>query len=278
VRERVCATHPLEGVDSDGIDCNFTGLPLEDEVLELYRNFGVADDQIFTSTGPFKHDLLMLMDKTSDLDDQAKQFDWAFWVATACTYALAVICAVFICGVILAWREQAPPTFGWHLAHIILPLFLFFLLLAWVFTMVFIIGSTATTDFCANSPDGRVDSLLRRIQGEFESAMYDLSSFYVSGCPRDKNQNPFEGRLWGMVALLPAASRFDFEATRNDADLLGELCGADFGPVQIAASSLNRQLCVLISTLVRSFCTFSYHFCSQVNKLKTHLHLPGRRY
>ena len=248
VREQLCVTDAL-----DRLFCNFTELPLEDEVGELFQNFEVAEKMIFTSTGPIKNDLQMLMDKTSDLDDQAKQFDWAFWVATACTYALAAICAVFICGVVLTWREQEPPTFGWHLAHIILPLFLFLLLLAWVFTMAFIIGSTATTDFCANSPDERVDSLLSRIQGEFESAMYDLSSFYVSGCPGDEYQNPFEGRLRGMVALLPAAGRFDFEATRNDADLLGELCGADFGPVQIAASSLNQQLCVIVSTLVRSF-------------------------
>jgi hypothetical protein len=257
VREQLCVTDTFDRLY---LYCNFTGLPLEDEVGELYQNFGVAEKLILTTTGPIKNDLQMLMDKTSDLDDQAKQFDWAFWVASACTYALAVICAVFICGVVLTWREQASPTFGWHLAHFILPMFLFLLLLAWVFTMAFIIGSTATTDFCANSPDERVESLLSRIQGEFESAMYDLSSFYVSGCPRDEDPHPFEGRLREMVALLAPAGRFNFAATRNDADLLGELCGADFAPVQIAASFLNQQLCVLVSRLVRSFENFLVAF------------------
>ena len=53
--------------------------------------------------------------------------------------------------------------------------------------MVFLIGSTATADFCIDSPDGRVEALLlkRGGFGSNNSLIVEFLLYYLRGCPID---------------------------------------------------------------------------------------------
>jgi hypothetical protein len=89
-------------------------------------------------------------------------FNWAFWIAAGAVVLLAVCTLILMNSVVLAWRHRQLSGGCWYRwtsrfrGFVVVPIFTFLLVLGWVFSMVFVIGSMASADFCVNSPDANV--------------------------------------------------------------------------------------------------------------------------
>jgi hypothetical protein len=107
-------------------------------------------------------------------------FNWAFWIAAAAVTLLAVCTLILMSGVVAVWRKGSSSHFHddhhhitspslegregkrWYLCTsrfrgwVVVPVFVFLLVVGWVFSMVFVVGSMASADFCYDSPDQNV--------------------------------------------------------------------------------------------------------------------------
>ena len=106
-------------------------------------------------------DLVKFAESMSRLQNGVNGFTWAFW--TACVWAiLLMVFTIFLMyGVLLAWRDARERNcFRWvvTLMHhwLVVPLYILFVFLTWVFSMIFVIGTVVTADFCYDSPDSKI--------------------------------------------------------------------------------------------------------------------------
>jgi hypothetical protein len=84
-------------------------------------------------------------------------------------------------GVLLAWVHKLPRVFYCFRTIVIVPSFIFLVLISWVFSMVFVIGSMALADTCVDSPDAIVLNLVNNIRDDISSIIAELLIFYITG-------------------------------------------------------------------------------------------------
>jgi hypothetical protein len=118
-------------------------------------------DQLYSTLTGTKDDLNEAAALMNDVNESIDKFAWAFWVAAAMVLLYA-ICTLFILnGVVLAWQKKLHGT-CWQRTtsrirgFVVVPVFVVLLILGWIFSMVFVIGSAASGDFCYDSPDVNV--------------------------------------------------------------------------------------------------------------------------
>lgn len=109
---------------------------------------------MYQQLDPMRSDCEELAKDLTNLNNKFGQFYWAFWVATGFAILLAALSLLIIYGVISAWRQEQKHCLtsfvrGW----LIVPLFTFLVVMSWIFSMLFVIGSLSTADACYNSPD-----------------------------------------------------------------------------------------------------------------------------
>jgi hypothetical protein len=141
--------------DASTFDCNY--------ILDLGSNSAVTSalNEILTQLLQVRSDLVEASAIINNIDQQVTKFNWAFWVAAGAVILMAICTLLILNGVILAWQKKLRGTCwqrttsrirGWC----IVPVFILLLVIGWVFSMVFVMGYTATSDFCYNSPDENV--------------------------------------------------------------------------------------------------------------------------
>jgi hypothetical protein len=141
--------------DASTFDCDY--------ILDLESNSAVTStlNEIVTQLVQVRSDLVEAGAVIDNIDQQVTKFNWAFWVAAGAVILMAICTILILNGVILAWQKKLRGTCwqrttsrfrGWC----IVPLFVFLLVVGWAFSMVFVMGYTATSDFCYNSPDENV--------------------------------------------------------------------------------------------------------------------------
>jgi hypothetical protein len=147
--------------DASTFDCNY--------ILDLGSNSAVTSalNEIVTQLVQVRSDLVEASAIMNNIDQQVTKFNWAFWVAAGAVILMAICTLLILNGVILAWQKKLRGTCwqrttsrirGWC----IVPVFILLLVIGWVFSMVFVMGYTATSDFCYNSPDENVQVRLWR--------------------------------------------------------------------------------------------------------------------
>jgi hypothetical protein len=62
---------------------------------------------------------------------------------------------------------------------LIVPLFILLTVIGFLFSIIFITGSISTADFCYNSPDGPVLSILEVLRSNFRSFVIFFLEFYI---------------------------------------------------------------------------------------------------
>jgi hypothetical protein len=100
--------------------------------------------------------------------------------------ALAVICLLICAAVMrLYFGYPLPQWLKTVRSFAMIPLFLLFVVLGWVFSTVFITATIGMADVCINTPDEAMLSILKRTEDEFRtnSVVYDFLEYYVRGCP-----------------------------------------------------------------------------------------------
>jgi len=108
-----------------------------------------------------RSDLIEVADMLGRFNDTAGKFTWAFWLSAAFAILLAILNICIVVGVILAWRgKQERNRCGKFVSCIrswvVIPLYIFLVIVSWIFSMVFVMGSTVAADWCYNSPDTNV--------------------------------------------------------------------------------------------------------------------------
>ncbi len=141
-------------------NCNFTRFSESIRVF-LWDIFIDLGTYTFFELTSIQNDLINTADSISSIKQGVNGFTWAFW--TACVWALLLmIFTMFLMyGVILAWCEDRRQSFlqcvVTMMHHwLVVPLYIFFVFLTWVFSMIFVIGTVVTADFCYDSPDNKI--------------------------------------------------------------------------------------------------------------------------
>jgi len=194
-----------------------------------------------------------------------------FLLQIASTFALllAVLCIIICYGVIEAWfggckrGNCGVKLFACLRSWLILPLFIFLVIMAWVFSMVFIIGSTASADMCVDSPDTRLEEVLIKY-GDFsegdlgtESIILRFLLFYIRGCPVDASPERFVEKITEVLGVLDTA--VGFVTTIAGDPTIEQVCGSDAAALVsgTASTSFATSVCSLAEALVRVQLFFS---------------------
>ena len=121
-------------------------------------------------------------------------------------------------------------------------MFILFVVISWVFSMVFIIGSTAAADLCVDSPDDRVAAMVIRY-GDFQgvrpmsnsTGTFDIRNvdgdslillfllYYIEGCPVDSAPQDLIDSLTRVLTVLDKSVDLVANVV-NDPDLPA-ICG-----------------------------------------------------
>jgi hypothetical protein len=129
--------------------------------LDSFPPFLTTVSEVYSQLTDTKDDLNEAAALMNDVNEYIDKFTWAFWVAAAMVLLYAVCTLLMLNGVVLAWQKKLHGTCwqrttsrfrGWF----VVPLFVVLLILGWIFSMVFVIGSAASGDFCYDSPDENV--------------------------------------------------------------------------------------------------------------------------
>jgi hypothetical protein len=175
VREELC-TNVLNATN-----CNFTGIPYALELENLVDYFDGVKGLAFEEVVKFRADLVTMKDAADEMDNNAQNFNWAFWIAASFSLALSVLCFLMMICVVLVWVHKLPRVFHYFRMVVVVPCFIFLVLISWAFSMVFVIGSMATADMCIDSPDGIILKLVDKIRPDISSIIAEFLIFYISG-------------------------------------------------------------------------------------------------
>jgi hypothetical protein len=158
-----------------------TDMPYSAEIQTMISYFNGIRELAFEEVMKFRGDLVKIQDTADEMDQRAESFNWAFWVAAAFALALAVLCFLMMITVVLAWKDYLFRGVRCFRMTVIVPLFIFLVIVSWVFAVVFVIGSMAVADTCIDSPDERVLSVVDKYRDELDSIITDFLIYYISG-------------------------------------------------------------------------------------------------
>jgi hypothetical protein len=228
-------------------------------------------DQVLAQLVQVRSDLVEASNIMNSVNQEVAKFNWAFWVAAGAVILMAVCTILILNGVIMAWQNKLRGTCwqrttscfrGWF----IVPLFVFLLIVGWVFSMVFVMGYTATSDFCYNSPDENVQAVLEQYKDKFSSnsIVYPTLMYYVSGCPQTSRIFQTGEKFISLLLsyLEEATKGIDLIATQADTVAAG--CGTDPDTLRNALFVLEAQLCTVAATI---YDFVDFFTCSNFNGL-----------
>lgn len=165
----------------------------------------------------------------------------------ASTFAmlLLVLCLIISYGVIEAWcgfskKQKCLKLFAMLRHWLLLPIFVILVILTWIFSTLFIVGSTVASDMCIDSPNQRVEAVLIEY-GDFTPGQQDARSiilsfllYYVQGCPADSVPEDFLNQITDVLEVLQTEISF-VEDSLADAGFFG-VCGVD--PASVLTDSV----------------------------------------
>jgi uncharacterized membrane protein YqhA len=252
---------------TDSKSCNFTDIPLSDEFETAY-SFLIdnAQNAALAKADSLRDDLTELNDELGKVADQISSFNWAFAVATVFAVMLLIANLVISHGIIVAWRrETAPPKYEccskiMRLARhwLMVPFFVFLVVMSWIFSMVFIIGSIATADLCYGSPDDTVLAVLKKDVLPLDSVIRDLFIFYVEGCPDYGVPDDLSNKVNSILNYADEVSNVAF-GLQDEAfvERFVETCGNDTSVLYAASLAVKGTICNVGVTLAEIVLFFS---------------------
>lgn len=253
IRAELC-----QNLSSPEPSCDFSNIPLATQLAPLIQFLQETLTLVFGQLSDLKTELNHVLDLTQTMIHAASQFDWAFWVAAGSALALAVLTLLVMLAVLLSciYPRQSFPIFSCFRTWLVLPLFILFVVLGWVFSMIFVISSMATSDFCINSPDDSVLSILGGIQTQNPSPAYYFLVYYIKGCPKELLPEELKQKVSLLRDfLLPSLANFTTSLQEQGATNFETTCGSGLTPLLAGVAIVNNQLCILGKALVSSsFC------------------------
>lgn len=175
VRGKICVN-----LDADSPICNWDGLEgvnMEEERFETFvETWNTRTTLIYEQVETSKDDLEELLDFVKNIERTAKSYNWAFQIARLFGLLLAALSFLIVLGVAVRLSKAVVCLRHW----VLVPMFLFLVVLCFAFSLVFIVGSTSLADLCVDSPDDRMLLLVQRLESHFSPLTYELIVFYMS--------------------------------------------------------------------------------------------------
>mmetsp|Transcript_10501 Transcript_10501/g.19140 ORF Transcript_10501/g.19140 Transcript_10501/m.19140 type:complete len:690 (-) Transcript_10501:177-2246(-) len=246
IRDKVC-------YNTTDDTCDYADLFSGDEIDAFYS---YIEGNVFDQLSDFRSDLVELIGTFENLDKMVDNFYWAFIVAACFAGIIGVLDIVLMYGIIAAWRHKLHGSelqmLGGIARHyIVLPMFIFSIVISWIFSMVFIIGSIMSADFCYNSPDTFLTSWLNHNKDDFSSTIFDFAIYYIGGCKPDDIPVDLESASEALLNASLTVSNIAERVANANITLLHEVCGPDSDPDMLsgAAVLVAASICNLATAL-----------------------------
>jgi hypothetical protein len=154
-----------------------------------------------------------------------------FIVAAVFASLLALLNILISVGVITAWRNPSAArkrSFTRFLrSWVLIPLFGFLVICSWIFSMVFIVGSTMAADTCVDSPDERVQALLEIHGDSIDTVVKQFLLYYIQGCPADQVPSDLLTKVSEIQDVFKNVLTFINRFDENTAAEFQQRCGSD---------------------------------------------------
>lgn len=249
VREPVCTNI------TDVASCNFQGIIENTEGMTEFLSF-IANTRslVIDQLNDSRNDLIESIEFANSIGDISETFQWAFWCSLAFSLATAVLSLFFV------FRAIWPPTKSSRCSCrniFVIPCFVLFVTLSWIFAIVFVIGSVGLADMCFNSPDENMKALLSRMQDFFSPLIYKSIIFYISGCPVNLIAPEAVDFLKFLVIFFES-----IQGAMQDLDgqFISDVCGQESGNSALQATELVSSTVCGAADLVKAL--YVYLECS----------------
>uniref|UniRef100_A0A7S3KZH1 Uncharacterized protein n=1 Tax=Amphora coffeiformis TaxID=265554 RepID=A0A7S3KZH1_9STRA len=204
-----------------------------------------------------QNDLEEIADDMLDYDQKVDEFEWPFRVAKAFALVVAILDIFVIICLVQAWIHDASvvPTqtsensqssqkwiFRILKTWVLLPLFILVVILSWILSMVFAIGSITTSDLCYESPDPRLLAFVETQDNWKTTLVYDFITYYLNSCPADKEPFALEEVVVGVNSVVGTLDGF-LGQVKDSAATVEAICGSDPGSTVSLADTLVDQMC-----------------------------------
>eukprot|EP00978_Attheya_sp_CCMP212_P014202 scaffold36102_cov70-Attheya_sp.AAC.1 len=255
IRDKVC-------YNATDVSCDYADLFSGDEIDAFYS---YIEGSVFDQLSYFRNDLVQLIANFEDLDKLMYNFNWAFVVAACFAGIIGVLDIVIIYGVIEAWRHklhgsQLQMLGGIARHYIVLPIFILSIVISWIFSMVFIIGSIMSADFCYDSPDTFLTSWMNHNKDDFSSPVFDFAVYYIGGCKPDDIPVDLQSASEALLAASLTVSNINERVANANITVLQDVCGPDSDPGILSGAStilVAGTLCNLATALFETQVYFS---------------------
>jgi len=136
-------------------------LPSGEELNSVLNFVSEFKDGVLKDVSDFGDDLRDIAETIDSAEEKSANFYWAFVIAAVFAGLLGLMDIVMMIGIVLAWNKKLKGNClqkclscvrNWFFV----PIFVVLVVLCFIFSMVFIIGSTVTADMCVDSPDPKL--------------------------------------------------------------------------------------------------------------------------
>lgn len=253
VRNSVCPLAYLPAAEN--VTCNLTGVPLQDSWnnwLDTFVSPETIEETLFQPEDweSFTMDVEALLGQP--VERSLDGWNWALWAAVACNcllsiFALSILAAISLDGATRLHYQLSTWSFA--------TMYWITLILAWIFGMCYLIGTTLAVDTCTatleegvSAPSETVQILLDRI--ETRSFLPNYWEYLVQGCPSETYPEFLSDRVWEWGNFLPTTIGIANGLLEFSDDKFMQTCGTPIGPLRSAAETFSLQLCMVTQSLV----------------------------
>ena len=179
----ICPKIKPDGLCSDIANvstCDFSDLFGDNTAIfeTTLEHFDKEDNSIYyQEIIGVKRDLQELITFTYALDNKAEEFNWALYCSMVGSLMIAALSLLILIGILCNRSRLISCLRHWFLV----PTFTLLVILAFIFAMLFIMGSMVVADLCVDSPDDQILVLLNRFEKQLSPIAVQFASFYING-------------------------------------------------------------------------------------------------
>jgi hypothetical protein len=232
--------------------CNFTGIPVSNTFADAFENLIDSGGAIVTNPlFDARSDLLDLNVELGQVASTISTFNWAFIVAGLFSAFLLILNLCISYGIIAAWRRERMSQESKCIARLLnvvrhwllVPIFVFLVVMSWIFSMIFVVGSVTSADLCYNSPDDAVADVLQKDVLPIDSTIRKFLLFYVKGCPADGAPKDLTQRVSDITAAAEKMAQLAGEFNNVSDTFFTENCGTDPNVLQATTDLVQGTIC-----------------------------------
>lgn len=239
--------------------CDFEKVPYGQDLEELLTLYMLFLKDVEEEVGDLESDLLETQSILQKAETYYPEIGKAvFWSAAGCSLALGAISMILAGAMIYLestkenGRERAlPKSFAFTRSYLMIPLVFLLVVINWILSMSFIFIGIGSSDLCYNTPDQPMLNFLEKHKEKFDSLVYSLARYYISGCPKEQAPQGLETAIKSIQeTLIPALAALSDTIEGQGVESLQEECGTGIAAASSIITSFGNQLCVFGLTMV----------------------------